>query len=264
MTYMDIISYYIMKSQRYHKITSLVRGDCKKVLCFLLLSLFLFGSSLFAKKSEDLSAEYFSIAEAYSELKKYEKAIEFYKKAEENEEYSNAARYNIGRMYALLKMWQEACDVLKPLYEKESENEKLLTSYAYALVANGNIAEGEELYKKLYDNNKESPQAAFNYIRLLIVAKKYDNAKNMLDTLAEQFIEDEERKTIENLKATIEKLLEPLKDEKKKEEEENNKTEEIEEDDEYDEEKMKAKKEKEKKEEEKKKKEKETDTTPKK
>ena len=167
-------------------------------------------------------------------------------------------------MYALLKMWQEACDVLKPLYEKESENEKLLTSYAYALVANGNIAEGEELYKKLYDNNKESPQAAFNYIRLLIVAKKYDNAKSMLDTLAEQFIEDEERKTIENLKATIEKLLEPLKDEKKKEEEENNKTEEIEEDDEYDEEKMKAKKEKEKKEEEKKKKEKETGTTPKK
>jgi len=242
-----------MKTKRYHKITPLVRGDVKKTpyILLLLCFLFLFASSLFAKKGVDLSAEYFSIAEAYSEVKKYEKAIEFYKKAEKDDAYANAAAYNIGRMYALLKMWHEALATLKPLYEKEPTNEKLLCAYAYALVANGSFEEGEVLYKQIYENNKESPQAAFDYTRLLIVAKKYDDAKAMLETLKEQFIEDEERKTIENLTNTIEKLLEPLKDEKKKEEEEekNEKKEEASEiEDEYDEEKMKAKKEKEERE----------------
>ena len=242
---MIIISTHIMKVQEYHKTTSLVRGGYEKILA--LLFLFLLVTSLFAKKGEDLTAEYFSIAEAYSELKKYEKAIEFYKKAEKNEEYAHAAAYNIGRMYALLKMWREAVATLKPLYEKEIENEKLLVCYAYALVANGDIEEGEELYKKIYENNKESPQAAFNYARLLIVAKKYDDAKNLLADLSEQFVEDEERKVIDNLRNTIEKLLDPLKDERKKEEEAGNDMEE-EEEDEYDEEKIKAKKEKEERE----------------
>ena len=167
--------------------------------------------SIFAKGKEDLSSEYFYIAEAYSELKKYEKAIEFYKKALNNPEYTNAAKYNIARMHALLEQWSEAGNILKTLYEKEPRNEKILTSYAYALSANGK-------------SKKESPSVAFNYVRLLIVAKKYDEATNLLKELSDKFIEDEETKTISELKSTIDKLTNPLKEIKEKEDAEEEET----------------------------------------
>lgn len=181
-------------------------------LTFILLS-----SSLFAKEKKDLSSEYFYIAEAYSELKKYEKAIEFYKKTLENPEYTNAATYNIARMHALLEQWDEAKSLLKILHEKEPTNEKILTSYAYALSASGKIEEAENIYKAIYEANKESPAIAFNYARLLIVSKKYDEATSLLQELTNKFIEDEETKTINELKSTIEKLSNPLKEIKEKE-----------------------------------------------
>ncbi|MGP1437661.1 MAG: tetratricopeptide repeat protein [Treponema sp.] len=193
------------------------------IFSFILLSL---SSSIFAK--EDLSSEYFYIAEAYSELKKYEKAIEFYKKVVNIPEYANAATYNIARMHAFLEQWNEAVSMLKILYEKEKTNEKILTSYAYALSASGKIEQAQDIYKELYENNKESPSIAFNYVRLLIVAKKYDDASNLLKELTEKFIEDEETRTISDLKASIEKLTNPLKEIKEKEalEEENEEVEE--------------------------------------
>lgn len=180
--------------------------------------------SIFAKGKEDLSSEYFYIAEAYSELKKYEKAIEFYKKALNNPEYTNAAKYNIARMHALLEQWSEAGNILKALYEKEPRNEKILTSYAYALSANGKIEEAQIIYEALYESKKESPSVAFNYVRLLIVAKKYDEATNLLKELSDKFIEDEETKTISELKSTIDKLTNPLKEIKEKEDAEEEET----------------------------------------
>ena len=195
----------------------------RKYIAFSMLVLFI-PFSLFAKEKKDLSGEYFYIAEAYSELKKYEKAIEFYKKALNNPEYTNAAKYNIARMHALLEQWSEAGNILKTLYEKEPRNEKILTSYAYALSANGKIEEAQIIYEALYESKKESPSVAFNYVRLLIVAKKYDEATNLLKELSDKFIEDEETKTISELKSTIDKLTNPLKEIKEKEDAEEEET----------------------------------------
>jgi hypothetical protein len=189
----------------------------KKYVTFLVFMLLCVPFSLFSKEKKDLSGEYFYIAEAYSELKKYEKAIEFYKKTLDNPEYANAANYNIARMHALLGQWNEAISILKGLHEKEVTNEKILTSYAYALSADGKIEEAENIYKALYEAKKESPSIAFNYVRLLIVAKKYDEASSLLEELNDKFIEDAETKTINELKSTIEKLKNPLKEIKEKE-----------------------------------------------
>ena len=72
----------------------------------------------------DLSAQCFEIAEGYSELKKYEKAIEFYKRTLDNSDYRNASLYNIARMYALLNNWEKSVESLHSLYEIDSTNEK--------------------------------------------------------------------------------------------------------------------------------------------
>ena len=191
----------------------------KRIMIFFVFILLCisFSHSIFAKEKKDLSGEYFYIAESYAELKKYEKAIEFYEKTLNNTEYTNAATYNIARMHALLEQWNEAVALLKTLYEKDSTNEKILTSYSYALSATGKIEEAKDVYKAIYEINQESPSIAFNYVRLLIVAKKYDEANTLLTELTDKFIEDEETKTINELKSTIEKLTNPLKEIKEKE-----------------------------------------------
>ena len=116
-----------------------------------------------------------------------------------------------------MEQWNEAVALLKTLYEKDSTNEKILTSYSYALSATGKIEEAKDVYKAIYEINQESPSIAFNYVRLLIVAKKYDEANTLLTELTDKFIEDEETKTINELKSTIEKLTNPLKEIKEKE-----------------------------------------------
>ena len=113
-----------MPKREYQKDYCLVSSYVKsKTWIFVFMFLLFNFSHLFTENMPSLAGEYFYIAECYAEVKKYEKAIEFYKKAEKYEEYANAAKYNIARMYALLNEWEKAFNILKPIYEKEKENE---------------------------------------------------------------------------------------------------------------------------------------------
>ena len=68
-------------------------------LLFLLPTCFVFAKG----RAETLGAEYYEIAEAYTELKKYDKALYFYEKASADPAYINASAYNRARMYGLQK-----------------------------------------------------------------------------------------------------------------------------------------------------------------
>ncbi len=192
----------------------------KKIIVALLIVLNLLGlgQKIFAKGSieEDLSGEYFSIAEAYTELKKYDKAIDYFKKAEKSKSYKRASHYNLAQVYALKKDWTNCTTYLKPLHEQAPDNIKIATAYAYALASSGKQNEALSLYKKIYDKNPETPEYFFNYVRLLIVVKDYDTAKKMLEEAKEKFKENEENKTISHLEKKIEQLLNPPKKEKPK------------------------------------------------
>ncbi len=178
---------------------------------FIILNLIGLNQKLNAKGStdKDLSPEYFAIAEAYTELKKYDKAIDYYKRAEKSKSYGRAANYNLAQVYALKKDWPNCIKYLKPLHEQAPKNIKISSAYAYALASNKQEAKALELYKSVYEDSPETPEYFFNYTRLLIVVKKYDEAKKMLEDAKKKFKKDEENKTINELEKTLNDILKP-------------------------------------------------------
>ena len=44
--------------------------------------------------------------------------------------------------------------------------------------------------------NKETPEYFFNYVRILIIVKKYEKAKELLNESKEKFTQEDDKKTI--------------------------------------------------------------------
>ncbi|MGI5065647.1 tetratricopeptide repeat protein [Treponema putidum] len=196
----------------------------RKNIFIIILGILLFASftQLFAKGSieEDLAGEYFSIAQGYAEIKNYPKAADYYLKAAKSEKYKNAAQYNLAQVYSLQNDWENCLKYIEPLYKKAPENIKLSTAYAYALASSGKEEKALLIYEKIYLEDKETPEYFFNYVRILIIVKKYEKAKELLNESKEKFTQDDDKKTISELEKEIEKLLNPpeLKSEIKKDE----------------------------------------------
>ncbi|UTY33510.1 tetratricopeptide repeat protein [Treponema putidum] len=185
----------------------------RKNIFIIILGILLFASftQLFAKGSieEDLAGEYFSIAQGYAEIKNYPKAADYYLKAAKSEKYKNAAQYNLAQVYSLQNDWENCLKYIEPLYKKAPENIKLSTAYAYALASSGKEEKALLIYEKIYLEDKETPEYFFNYVRILIIVKKYEKAKELLNESKEKFTQDDDKKTISELEKEIEKLLNP-------------------------------------------------------
>ena len=180
-------------------------------IVFLGFLFFLCFTKAFAKGAveEDLAGEYFSIAQGYTELKNYSKAADYYLKAEKSEKYKNAAQYNLAQVYALQNEWDNCLKYIEPLYKQAPENIKISTAYAYALASSGKEEKALLIYEKIYLENKETPEYFFNYVRILIIVKKYEKAKELLNESKEKFTQEDDKKTISELEKEIEKLLNP-------------------------------------------------------
>lgn len=182
---------------------------------FLLVFCVLIVQIAAAKGSaENLSEEYITIAQSYADLKKYDKAVEFYKKAEKSPEYQNAVHYNLAQIYALQNDWVNCLKYLKPMYEKVPNNTKICIAYAYALASSGHEKAAVSMYEKIYLDNPDTPEYFFNYIRILIAAKKYKEAEKFLDEAVNKFPDEEDQKIINELKLKIANLINPPKSDK--------------------------------------------------
>lgn len=173
----------------------------KKIFFLLLI---LISLPLFAKgQSENLSAEYFEIANAYSEVKNYEKAIFFYKKSAADKQYKNAAEYNLARVYALQNNWNDASALLERLYRLEPDNQLIVSAYAYSLVGVGKISAAKNIYDRIAQADRENPTKRLDYIKLLIFAKDYQTAQVELETALADFPSAKERPEFEALQKQI-------------------------------------------------------------
>lgn len=167
---------------------------------FLILPFLVFASG----RTDNLSNEYFEIANAYAELKNYSKAIEFYEKASTDEKYKNACEYNLARMFGLQNDWTKSTKLLQNLHKKEPNNKLVLSALAYSLVASGSLDEGKKLYKDIADSEPENPESTLNYIRILVLAKDYETAKAELEKAILNFPSAKERIDFDKLKTQIE------------------------------------------------------------
>ena len=188
----------------------------KNSILFLLL-FFITAAGLFAKGNVDseTAKAYFEIAQAYTEVSKYDKAAEFYLKAAKDPAHKNAAEFNLARVYGLQGSWSKAKPILERQYKEAPGNVLIAKAYSYSLAATGDEARACEMYKKLYDEDSENPEAALNYARILVLSKRYDEALSFIAELKTRFTESTENKAIAELEEKIKKAQEePEKQEK--------------------------------------------------
>ncbi|AIW88956.1 tetratricopeptide repeat domain protein [Treponema sp. OMZ 838] len=186
----------------------------KNSILFLLV-FFITAAGLFAKGNVDseTAKAYFEIAQAYTEVTKYDKAAEFYLKAAKDPAHKNAAEYNLARVYGLQGDWGKAKNILERQYKDAPGNVLIAKAYAYSLAATGDEARACEMYKKLYDEDSENPEAALNYVRILILSKRYDQALSFIEEMKTRFTESTENKAFAELEEKIKKAQEePNKD----------------------------------------------------
>jgi len=187
----------------------------KRNLFFLLF--FITAAGLFAKGNVDseMAKAYFEIAQAYTEVSKYDKAAEFYLKAARDPAHKNAAEFNLARVYGLQGSWSKAKPILERQYKEAPGNVLIAKAYSYSLAATGDEARACEMYKKLYDEDSENPEAALNYARILVLSKRYDEALSFIAELKTRFTESTENKAIAEVEEKIKKAQEePEKQEK--------------------------------------------------
>jgi len=188
----------------------------KNSILFVLL-FFITAAGLFAKGSVDseTAKAYFEIAQAYTEISKYDKAAEFYLKAAKDPAHKKAAEYNLARVYGLQGDWGKAKNIFERQYKEAPGNVLIAKAYAYSLAATGDEARACEMYKKLYDEDSENPEAVLNYARILILSKRYDQALSFIEEMKTRFTESSENKAFAELEENIKKAQkEPNKDDK--------------------------------------------------
>ena len=169
---------------------------------------------------QNISVEYFNIAENYLAQKNYSKAIENYNLSlrSAKKENINQTKYQLAKAYALNKNYTEAEDILFDLYQQEQTNSILAQSLAYCYAKNGKIQQALTMYKTIYVEKQKQEDVANNYFLLLLEAKEFDEANSVLEQFKADFPESTKIKTLEdNLKKATEPVEKPQVSEENKE-----------------------------------------------
>ena len=134
---------------------------------------------------KNISTEYYNIAEGYMDIKKYDKAAEYYKLAMRHKELNLPAYYKLARAYALAKNWDKASECYDELLKLDPENTMLKISIAYITAMSGNVDEGILQYKKLLEDNPYDQNLLESYVALLINVGRGEDAEESFFLLRE-------------------------------------------------------------------------------
>lgn len=157
---------------------------------------------------KELATEYLELADAYAEVKRYDKAADFYERAARHENYYNVTRYKLARVYALAEKWQETIDVLEPLYTQEPDNLLISNAYAFALLSAGEKEKALPIYEKNYAENVQDPVQARNYAEMLYLAARYQDARDIIVKMREEYGDAEYLNDLDDLEKRISKAEE--------------------------------------------------------
>ena len=136
---------------------------------------------------QNLSIEYYNVAEAYFNLKNYSKAIEYYKLAMRDENLYAQAYYKLGRSYALGSDWTNAMKVFEELKSRDPENSEIEASIAYINVMSGNIDAAAVQYRDLIEKYPNEQTFLENYLALLLDTGRGELAEKQYVLLKERF-----------------------------------------------------------------------------
>lgn len=147
---------------------------------------------------KNISSEYFSIAEAYSNLRNYDKAIVYYKLAMKNKSLRLNAYYKLARVYALSKDYENAAKCYKDLLALDPENKDLRLSLAYVKAMGGKTEEAILDYQELSQKYPEDSSVLENYINILLFNGRIEEAQSQCAILEEKFPDNANLKTLKD------------------------------------------------------------------
>lgn len=157
---------------------------------------------------KELATEYLELADAYAEVKRYDKAADFYERAARHENYYNVTRYKLARVYALAGKWQETIAVLEPLFAQEPDNLLISNAYAFALLSAGENEKALPIYERNYLENTQDPVQARNYAEMLFLAERYEDARGIIAKMREEYGDAEYLTDLDDLDKRISKAEE--------------------------------------------------------
>lgn len=146
--------------------------------------------------SKNIASEYFAIADAYLDLKKYDKAAQYYKLAMKDRSLRLGAYYKLARSYALAKDYSSAEECYKNLLELDPENKDLRISLAYVKGMGGKTDEALSLYMELSQEYPNDSSVLENYISILLFLGMAEKAEEQYYILEEKFPDNSNLKTL--------------------------------------------------------------------
>ncbi len=194
-------------------------------LCFFLLMLMFFSFSAVSCTSrgtsgivpnereivlKNLSSEYVIIADAYMNLKKYDKAVEFYQKALAGNPRNKQVEYSLAGAYVFNKQYKAALKLYQHLLQSDASNTSIQLSIAYVYAQLGEIEPALNIYESLYQTETYNSTVLTNYGLLLVHQKSYEKAQSLLQELTELNPESEAVKKLEKALTEAESAAEKL------------------------------------------------------
>lgn len=140
----------------------------------------------------NIATEYYNIGNAYFDVQKYDKAIEYYYKALEGKNTAeNSIRYNLGISLAETGRFESALEQFELLLSKDPLNLLVLQSVAFVYFLSGDRDLALEYYGKVLAQNEFDSIALYNKAVIL----KDDDPDGATDLLERLFIADKSART---------------------------------------------------------------------
>lgn len=153
-----------------------------------LLSFLLFFSCLSKPVNQEQKEKanlYFNLGNAYSELERYEKAIEAYSAAYTIDSEFSAAGYNLARIYIHQKNYEQASLLISTLIEKEPRNTLLLETAGFLYHTKGELPKALSYYNRVLLADEVNSNALFNSYLIYKEQENFSLAMSMLQRYIE-------------------------------------------------------------------------------
>ncbi len=147
-------------------------------LLTILISMLSCASNL---KNEDLAREYYNIGNEYFDLKKYDKANQYYKKAIELDAAFSKARFNYAQSLLKLNKFEEAIQLLESLSAEDPDNTLVLTLIGYAYHAQNLDDKALATFEKIIARSPDNTAALYNSGIILWKTGKMEDAQKRFE-----------------------------------------------------------------------------------
>lgn len=142
-------------------------------------------------RMRNLYTEYYELAKGYTEIKKYDKAIECYEHALKDKTIKKAAYYEIACCYAKTEEYDKASKMFYELLKNDPANIDLRQSYAYCRLMSGRIEVAIDIYEQILWEEPDLKAPRRNYIAALIAKDMIEEAKAQFNIFCQKFPDDD-------------------------------------------------------------------------